>query len=129
MSALTSATTVQTSSGPVTIRHRPEMAVSTLNGAAWITCTLCDRSDYAHRFSGKSHKSYCDLRGFDGFSTKPAPRAAAPTGPMAPEELKAAGEGAARDGMVTKRFRSEGDVVAAVANGYLSESAAMNRDD
>lgn len=130
MTTLTETTTVDTSSGPVVIRHRPEMAVSTNNGAAWIKCTLCERGDYAARFTGKSHKSFCDLRGLNGFAFGPAKSAPATTvAPMTAEELRAASDRAAATGLVTKNFRTEDDVVAAVRGGFLSESDAMNRDD
>ena len=130
MTTLTETTTVQTSSGPVTVRHRPEISVSVNNEATWITCTLCGRSDYARRFSGKSHKSYCDLRGSFGFSAGDlGAKVASAASPMTAEEARSAGEAASRDGMVHSRFRTSDDLVGAVANGFISESNAMNSDD
>lgn len=132
MSRFTAATTVETSKGTLTFRHDPRVTITTNNSAAWVHCSCCDRSDYAVRFDDKkSHKSWCDLRGVYTFTTKPATTAAAApdAAPMTAEELRAAGERAASTGLVSKNFRTEDDVVAAVRGGFLSESAAMNRDD
>jgi hypothetical protein len=113
-----------------TFEHRAEINISTNNGAAWITCSCCGRGDYAARFSGKSHKSFCDLRGVRGFTpVSPAARDSAPPSSMQVGDLARASDIAKRTGLVSGAFRTEDDVLAAVHAGYLSADAAMNRDD
>lgn len=124
-------TTVTIDSGTTeTFEHRDELKVSTNNGAAWITCSCCGRGDYAARFSGKSHKSFCDLRGVRGFApVSPAAHDSAPLRSAQIDDLARASDTAKRTGLVSKAFRTEDDVLAAVQAGYLSASDALNRDD
>jgi hypothetical protein len=124
-------TTVTLGNGTTdTFEHRAEINISTNNGAAWITCSCCGRGDYAARFSGKSHKSFCDLRGVRGFTpVSPAALAPAPLRSAQVDDLARASDTAKRTGLVSKAFRTEDDVLAAVHAGYLSMGDAMNRDD
>lgn len=119
MTTLTATTDVQTSSGDLTFRHAAWVKVSTNNSAAWVTCVECGRGDYANRFGGKSHKSYCDHRGETGYTYGDTAKVAAKaTAVGSDESLRAAGH----------TFADADELVTAVRTGCVSMSAAMNRD-
>ena len=133
MTTLTETTTVQTDDGDVTVRHHRDIVAFADHGTLYVKCNGCGRSDYAHRFTGKSHKSFCDLRDQHahtfGAPTKPeAAKAPSATAADLAAQRKA-GEAATRDGLVHSRFRTSDDVVDAVKRGYITMSAAMNSDD
>ena len=133
MTTLTETTTVQTDDGDVTVRHHRDIVAFADHGTLYVKCNGCGRSDYAHRFTGKSHKSFCDLRDQHAHTFGTASKSvvgvtAAPTTDDLAAQRKA-GEAATRDGLVHSRFRTSDDVVDAVKRGYITMSAAMNSDD
>ncbi len=102
-----------------TFRHDPRVEVYTHNGAAYVRCTLCGCGDYARRHNPKAgHKSWCDLRGVETFSDKPAPKATVSASTI---------QRAAREGAISA-VATDDEIVDMVRTGHLSMSDAMNRD-
>ena len=125
---------IRTTIAALTYWHSDSVTVVARDDGAWAQCTDCGCQFWAHRFDRDArHSKRCDARGTCAVVSVPVaaaePVAIAAREAMTAAELARASDGAKRDGMVSRRFRSEDDVVEAVRLGYLSNSAAMNRDD
>lgn len=100
------------------------LITETRDGDTWVDCRDCGRCNWISK-GPVTHARSCRTRSqYAAPSAQPAPVAVAST--LTTDELRAFGADVRRSSLTHGR---DADVLAAVRDGHLSESDAMNTDD